>query len=88
MDSLLVPRDTFEDEGQKLKVCEENIRRYHQLALAGRLLGATIHEVNNRLAALTNLIFLARAITETPYPSLEYLDEADIQLRIPIWGTV
>jgi signal transduction histidine kinase len=81
MDSPLAPRDSFEDEGQKLKACEENLRQYHQLALAGRLVGATMHEVNNRLAALTNLIYLARALTQSPHPSLEYLDEADLQLR-------
>jgi signal transduction histidine kinase len=81
MDSPLVFRDSFEDEGQKLKACEENLRRYHQLALAGRLVGATMHEVNNRLAALTNLIFLVRASVETSQQGLEYLDEADLQLR-------
>jgi hypothetical protein len=56
MDSAATARGSFEDEGQKLKACEENLPRYHQLALAGRLVGATMHEVNNRLAALTNLI--------------------------------
>ena len=61
MDSPIALGGSFEDEGQKLKACEENLRRYHQLALAGRLVGATMHEVNNRLAALTNLIFLVRA---------------------------
>jgi len=81
MDSPLVTRESFEDEGQKLKVCEENLKRYHQLALAGRLVGATMHEVNNRLTALTNLIFLARTLSEPPNPSIEYLDEADLQLR-------
>jgi signal transduction histidine kinase len=81
MDSPLAPRDSFEDERQKLKACEENLRRHHQLALAGRLVGATMHEVNNRLAALTNLIYLARTLTGTHHPSLEYLDEADLQLR-------
>jgi signal transduction histidine kinase len=81
MDSPLVFRESFEDEGQKLKACEENLRRYHQLALAGRLVGATMHEVNNRLAALTNLIFLAKTVIDSPHRSLEYLDEADLQLR-------
>ena len=81
MDSPLVSRESFEDEGQKLKSCEENLRRYHQLALAGRLVGATMHEVNNRLAALTNLIFLARTLIESPQQSVGYLDEADTQLR-------
>jgi signal transduction histidine kinase len=81
MDSPLAPRDSFEDEGQKLRVCEQNLRRYHQLALAGRLVGATMHEVNNRLAALTNLIYLARGPAQPAHLSLEYLDEADLQLR-------
>jgi signal transduction histidine kinase len=81
MDSPVVTRDSFEDEGQRLKACEDNLRRYHQLALAGRLVGATMHEVNNRLAALTNLIFLARTLPECTLQSIEYLDEADSQLR-------
>jgi signal transduction histidine kinase len=81
MDSPSESRGSFEDEGQKLRACEENLRRYHQLALAGRLVGATMHEVNNRLAALTNLIFLARAVAESPQQSIVYLNEADIQLR-------
>ena len=81
MDSPVSPRGSFEDEGQKLKACEENLRRYHQLALAGRLVGATMHEVNNRLAALTNLIFLARTLPECSFQGVKYLDEADSQLR-------
>lgn len=81
MDSPLASRGSFEDEGQKLRACEENLQRYHQLALAGRLVGATMHEVNNRLAALTNLIFLARALAESPQQSIVYLNEADTQLR-------
>jgi signal transduction histidine kinase len=81
MDSHFVSRGSFEDHGQKFKACEENLRRYLQLALAGRLVGATMHEVNNRLAALTNLIFLARSSVKSQPQSIEYLDEADIQLR-------
>jgi signal transduction histidine kinase len=81
MDSPFNSSGSFEDEGQKLRACEENLRRYHQLALAGRLVGATMHEVNNRLAALTNLIFLARSTVKSEPKSTEYLDEADIQLR-------
>jgi hypothetical protein len=77
MDSPVAPRGSFEDEGEKLKACEENLRRYHQLSLAGRLVGATMHEVNNRLAALTNLIFLARTISDCSLQDVEYLDEAD-----------
>jgi signal transduction histidine kinase len=81
MDSPVAHRGSLEDEGQQLKACEENLRRYHQLALAGRLVGATMHEVNNRLAALTNLIFLVRTLSDCSLRGVEYLDEADSQLR-------
>jgi signal transduction histidine kinase len=81
MESPLVSRDSFEDSGQKLRACEEALRRYHHLALAGRLVGATMHEVNNRLEALTNLIFLAKSQAASLVLSNEYLDEADVQLR-------
>src|SRR5271156_4528564 len=72
MDSPVFTRGSLEDEGQRLKACEDNLRRYHQLALAGRLVGATMHEVNNRLAALTNLIFLERILPECAPHSIEY----------------
>jgi signal transduction histidine kinase len=81
MDSPLTPRESFEDLGQKLKACEENLRRHHHLALAGRLVGATMHEVNNRLEALINLIYLARTFSAFPGRSGEYLDQADAQIR-------
>jgi signal transduction histidine kinase len=81
MESAVMSRDSFEDEGRKLKACKENLRRYHQLAQAGRLVGSTMHEVNNRLAAVTNLIFLARNLSDCSPGSVEYLDEADSQLR-------
>jgi signal transduction histidine kinase len=74
-------RTSFEEQGRELRACEENLRRFHQLALAGRLVGATMHEVNNRLEGLTNLIYLARTNAGSPLRSLEYLDEADEQLR-------
>jgi signal transduction histidine kinase len=80
MDSLEEHRDSFEDLGRKLKACEENLRRHHQLALAGRLVGATMHEVNNRLEALINLIYLARAASDSPLV-VSYLASADGELR-------
>ena len=51
--------------------------RYPQLALAGRLVGATMHEVNNRVAALTNLIFLARALADL-LGRASYMKEVDL----------
>jgi signal transduction histidine kinase len=81
MDSPMVDLDSFADPGRKLRACEDNLRRYHQLALAGRLVGATMHEVNNRLEALTNLIYLARTLADQTQRYTQYLDDADIQLR-------
>ena len=81
MDSATRHRDSFDDQSQKLKACEENLRRHHQLALAGRLVGATMHEVNNRLGALTNLIYLAKCATASESKAVEYLEIADDELR-------
>jgi signal transduction histidine kinase len=81
MDSAPGHRDSFEDQSQKLKACEENLRRHHQLALAGRLVGATMHEVNNRLSALTNLIYLAKCAAIGEPKAVEYLNTADDELR-------
>jgi phosphoglycerate-specific signal transduction histidine kinase len=76
----MVGRDSFEDLSRNLRACEENLRRYHKLALAGRLVGATMHERNNRLEALTSLIYLARTQADPLRRAAEYLDEADLQL--------
>ena len=40
-----------------------------------------MHEVNNRLAALTNLVFLAKVAADASPSVTQYLDEADLQLR-------
>jgi len=81
MDAVTEDANAVENQGQKLKACEEQLRRHHQLALAGRLVGATMHEVNNCLEALTNLIYLAKNAAELPVKADEYLDIADNELR-------
>ncbi len=81
MDSATWHRDSFQDQSQKLKTCEDNLRRHHQLALAGRLVGATMHEVNNRLGALTNLVYLAKCAVPSESKAVEYLEIADDELR-------
>ena len=55
-----------------------NLRRHHQLALAGRLVAATMHD--NRSEALTNLIYLARSAAESPLV-ITYLNSAESGLQ-------
>jgi len=60
------------------KMAEETIRRAEKLATAGEL-GATIaHEMNNPLAAVTNLVYLIRknkSLDEKARKQLELLDQ-------------
>ena len=81
MDSATHDRAALEEQDQRLKVCEENLRRHHQLALAGQLVGATLHEVNNGLAILTNLIYLAKTPGQGAQEAAGFLEAADQELR-------
>ena len=46
------------------KLAEDALRRSEKLAAAGRLSATIAHEINNPLAAVTNLLFLARSSHE------------------------
>src|SRR5262249_27998405 len=57
---------------------EETLRRTEKLATAGRLVATMAHEINNPLAAVTNLLYLARqdsAITPGTQSLLRLADE-------------
>lgn len=67
--------------------CEERLARAHaallrseQLALAGRFAGAVMHEVNNPLEALGNLVYLADQDADQPEMVQNYLRMAQEQL--------
>ncbi len=67
--------------------CEEDLAQAHaallrseQLALAGRFAGSVMHEVNNPLEALGNLVYLAQQDAETPETVRNYLRMAEEQL--------
>jgi len=55
------------------------LRRSEQLATAGRLAASIAHEINNPLAAITNLVFLLRSRIEDP-TSAKYLEALDAEL--------
>ncbi len=69
------------------KECEERLARVQsalirseQLALAGSFAGAVVHEVNNPLEALGNLIYLANQDASDPVTVRQYLKMAEEQL--------
>lgn len=56
---------------------EELLRRTEKLATAGRLAATIAHEINNPLAAVTNLLYLART---QPADAPQFLEMADQEL--------
>jgi signal transduction histidine kinase len=63
-----LPEDllTIEQLRERLRLAEESLRQSERLAIAGRFAGAVIHEVNNPLEALTNLVYLTKQKADDP----------------------
>ena len=57
---------TNEELRERLRIAEESLRRSERLAIAGRFAGAIIHEVNNPLEALSNLVYLTKQEAQDP----------------------
>ena len=81
-----------ESEGQKLytiilrdvtlrRQAEEALVKSEKLASAGRLAATIAHEINNPLAAVTNLLYLARADKQLPEVTRRHLELADTELQ-------
>jgi PAS domain S-box-containing protein len=62
-----------------MKHAQDALLRSEKLASVGRLAAAVAHEINNPLAAVTNLIYLARN-EEDIGPIRKYLEEAEAEL--------
>jgi len=60
---------------------EEALIGSEKLASAGRMAAVLAHEINNPLAAVMNLLFLAQTTTDTPAPVVQYLKMADDELK-------
>jgi two-component system NtrC family sensor kinase len=60
---------------------EEAIISSEKLASAGRMAAVLAHEINNPLAAVMNLLFLAQTAGDTPAPVLQYLKMADDEIK-------
>jgi signal transduction histidine kinase len=63
------------------KRAEEALIGSEKLASAGRMAAVLAHEINNPLAAVMNLLFLAQTSADTPGPVRQYLEMADDELK-------
>ena len=70
------------DLREQLRQAQEALRRSEQFALAGRFSGAIMHEINNPLEAITNLVYLAKVEAHDPERVKRYAQQAEEQLQL------
>jgi signal transduction histidine kinase len=70
------------DVREQLRLTHEALRKSERVALAGRFSGAIMHEINNPLEAITNLVYLAHLQADDPDRVRDYLRQAEEQLAI------
>jgi signal transduction histidine kinase len=63
------------------KKTEGALIRSEKLASVGRMAAVLAHEINNPLAAVMNLLFLAQTVANTPAKVHQYLKMADDELK-------
>ena len=66
----------------RLEMAERALERSERLAVANRYSGAIMHEVNNPLEAITNLVYLTKSEKDRPAQVLEYMNIIEDQLKI------
>jgi signal transduction histidine kinase len=55
---------TYEELLVRLRLVEESLRQSERRAIAGRYAGVVMHEVNNPLEAIGNLVFLTKSLPD------------------------
>ena len=78
-----MPEDdsTPEQLRERLRKAEESLRKSERLAIAGRFAGAIVHEVNNPLEALANLVYLTKQEAHRPDNVRKNMVVAETQLN-------
>jgi signal transduction histidine kinase len=74
--SFVIVRDITER-----RQAEHALIRSEKLASVGRMAATVAHEINNPLAAVTNLLFLVQGAKGLPESARHYLDMADAELQ-------
>jgi signal transduction histidine kinase len=78
----LAEDDTTQEQlRERLRQAEESLRRSERLATAGRFAGAILHEVNNPLEALCNLVYLTKQNAQKPDDVRRHMQVAQAQLE-------
>ena len=70
------------DLREQLRIAQEALQRSERLALAGRFSGAIMHEINNPLEAITNLVYLAKLEAHDPERVKSLAKQAEEQLEL------
>ena len=73
-------RPTYEELMAQLKLAEDSLQRFEKLAIAGRYAGAVMHEVNNPLEAISNLVYLTKSQPDDPNQVRERMELVEYQL--------
>lgn len=74
------PDNTITDLQARLKAAEDALQRCDRLAVASRYAGAIMHEINNPLEALSNVVYLTKAGSDDSEQVERYMEIADAQL--------
>lgn len=65
----------------QLQHAAEQMREVQKLAIIGRLTGSIVHEINNPLESITNLIYLLSCDAQLPAHLRPYVDLAEQELK-------
>jgi signal transduction histidine kinase len=74
------PGTTNERLLERLKMAEEALQRSERLAVASRYAGAVMHEINNPLEALSNLVYLTKQAPHDVPSVVHNMEIAESQL--------
>lgn len=66
----------------RLRQAEDALERCQRLSLASQYASAVMHEVNNPLEAITNLVYLTKLDRDNPEQVLAHLEVIEEQLRM------
>jgi C4-dicarboxylate-specific signal transduction histidine kinase len=77
-----LPKGDELDLQEQLRLAREALQRSERLALAGRFSGAIMHEINNPLEAITNLVYLAKLEAHDPERVKCLAQQAEEQLAL------